>query len=301
MRKLIYILLFIPFVLTAQDLSHIGYGINSRDRSRINAAIDQINENNDTLTVLRTDINTNITNISIHDDSLTAIRSDVNTNITDIATVDSRVDSSKVVFNYETSSIVGFVTADSMTVDFINVGAIRYTNIYYDDLRVPLTNTRINPTKSEPIFEDIGDGTLAWGFDANADSTEGNHFIAQTPHGWNLTDLDAHLHWTVPDANAGNVVWILVYNIASVDGAFAATDTFRVVAAAPGIAYNHTLTDLGDIDCSLMTGASVILKGNVARSGEADDDTYGSSAYGLEIDFHYQFDRPGSEEEYERY
>ncbi len=40
------------------------------------------------------------------------------------------------------------------------VDDIEYSDTYWDDLRVPLTNTRINPANSEPDFEDRGDAVL---------------------------------------------------------------------------------------------------------------------------------------------
>ena len=75
------------------------------------------------------------------------------------------------------------------------------------------------------------------------------------------------------------------------------TDTFRVIDAGDGVALKHQLVDLGDIDGSTL-GISAIIKGSIARMGDAPDDTYTGSAYGLELDFHYEIDAPGSTYEY---
>ncbi len=192
---------------------------------------------------------------------------------------------------------------DSMWIarDSIATNAITYTNTYWDDLQVPLTNTRINPANSEPDFEDAGDGTFAWGFDSDSDSTYALHFIAQTKHKRkDSTDLCAHLHWQPDGTNTGNVVWKLIYTAASIDSSFSVVDTFRIVDAGDGVALKHQLVDLGDIDGTDLH-LSTVIKGHIARMGDAPDDTYTGTAYGLELDFHYQIDTPGSQEETTKY
>jgi len=95
MRKLIILLLFIPLGLGAQDIQKIGYRINSRDRGRINETITQTN--------------TNVTNIA--------------TNVTGLTTVNARVDSSKNLFNYETS----YIDVDSVDIDSAKIIVLDYS------------------------------------------------------------------------------------------------------------------------------------------------------------------------------
>lgn len=183
-------------------------------------------------------------------------------------------------------------------VDSISTDAVYYADTYYDDLRVAASNTRINPANSEPDYEDPGDGFLAWGFNADSDSSWVLNFECQLPHRRAYgTDLDAHVHWQPDGTNTGNVVWKLAYVISNVNGSWVTADTLRVVDAGDGVALKHQLADLGDIEGDTMK-ISAMIKGNIGRMGDATDDTYTGSAYLLEIDFHYQIDSPGSRDEY---
>lgn len=205
------------------------------------------------------------------------------------------------------------VTADSLSVravdadtidvevlkpDSLSTGAIYYNDTYYDDLRVPLTNTRINPANSEPDFENMGNGAFAWGFDANADSTHALHFMAQLSHRYKVgPNLIAHIHWSPPTTNTGVVRWKLSYWLASIDGTMAGPYYFWVNDAGDGTAYKHQLANFGTINGSTL-GVSSMIIGRVARVGTAAADTYTGSAYGWEIDFHFEIDSPGTREEY---
>jgi hypothetical protein len=40
--------------------------------------------------------------------------------------------------------------------------------------------------------------------------------------------------------------------------------------------------------------------GNISRVGDHTEDDFTGIAYGLEIDFHYQIDQPGSSNEYSK-
>ena len=79
-------------------------------------------------------------------------------------TIMERVDSLYNIANPRDSSFTigsGSITADSISTDSIATGAIIYTDTYWNDLRVPLTATRITPANSEPDFEDCGNGYFA--------------------------------------------------------------------------------------------------------------------------------------------
>ena len=142
----------------------------------------------------------------------------------------------------------GVYTLPSIKVDSITADAVYYSDSYWDDLRIPLSNTRLNPAQSEPDFEDAGDGTFAWGFDADSDSVAALHFVAQLPHSYKEgTDIDAHLHWQPDGTNTGDVVWKLAYTIANINGSFSAVDTFRVIDPGDGTTLKHQLIDIGKV------------------------------------------------------
>lgn len=181
--------------------------------------------------------------------------------------------------------------------DSIAIGAMYYTDTYWDDMRVPLTNTKLNPLQSEPEFEDTGDGIFGFAFDTGNDSVESLHFIAQIPHSYKEgTDIEAHIHWSPSTTNTDDVVWKLFYKVADIDDAFPAVGSFRVIDAADGTALQHQITELGEIDGTGLSISAVII-GNVTRLGDAPEDDFTGVAYGWEIDFHFQIDQPGSSNE----
>lgn len=284
MKKLLNILslLLIISLTYSQEYESIGSVSKSvgkgSDASRINRAIHQVN----ILTI----------------DSLTAIRASIILNTSYIVRNKAMIDSSKVIFNYETST----TTVETIITDSINTRAIIYTDTYWDDLRVPLSNTIINPAKSEPDFEDRGDGMFAWGFDADNDSTNVLNFTTQTPHEKkDSSEIEAHIHWQPDGTNTGSVVWKLIYSVSNINSTWTTTDTLRVIDPADGIALKHQVIDLGEIAGSDSLRTSACIVGTIARIDDATEDTYTGTAFGIELDFHYQIDRPGSEEEYTKY
>ncbi len=192
------------------------------------------------------------------------------------------------------------VVTSTAIIDSVRADAITYTDTYWDDLRMPLTNTYLTPTKSEPEFEDTGDGIFAFAFDTGNDSTESLHFIAQLPHNYKEgTDLEAHIHWMPSSTNTDDVVWKLFYKTfpeGHAVSAITALDSARVVVAANGTALSQQETELATIDGTNLKISGMII-GNITRLGDAADDDFSGIVYGLEFDFHYEIDAPGSTHE----
>lgn len=253
-----------------------SYRPNTIRADNDNEAWDKVNVND---IYLNSSITTNTALID-------AVELTVATNGTDIDDLENMVDNDNSTFSGDSAAL----------------GAVYYTDTYYDDIRVPLNNTKLTPTKSEPVLDDIGDGILAYGFDADADSTEALHFVAQMPHGWKIgTNISAHIHWMPSTTNEGNVLWKMKYRAAGIDSVFTAVDSFYLVDAGDGTAWKHQIFSLGNISSdSIGGGVSGIIIGSIARVGEDGTDTYTGSAYGLEIDFHYQIDAPGSPETFSK-
>lgn len=191
----------------------------------------------------------------------------------------------------------GSYTISVIKADSISVGAVYYSDTYWDDLRVPMTNTKLNPSKSEPALEEIVTGVLAYAFESDADSSERLNFIAQIPHNRKLgTDIECHLHWSPSTTNTGDCYWRFSYTVISIDGTFGAITNLRVADAGDGTALKHQFVSFGDIDGTDL-GMSSVLIGNITRLGEAVADDFTGVAYGLEFDIHYQIDSPGSGQE----
>ena len=182
--------------------------------------------------------------------------------------------------------------------DSIAVNAITYKDTYWDDIKVPMSNTKLNAAQSEPALEEMITGVFAYAFEADADSVERLNFVFQLPHNRkNATDLEAHMHWSPSTTNTGDCYWRFSYTIISIDGTFGAVTHLRIADAGDGVALKHQLAEFGVIDGSAL-GISSVLIGNVTRLGEAAEDTFTGVAYGLEFDLHYEIDSPGSPHEY---
>lgn len=173
----------------------------------------------------------------------------------------------------------------------------------FEDLRVPLSATRVNPVTNKPDFVIFRDGVYAYGFDDAAD--ESVNFIAQLPHAWKEgSTIYPHVHWGIATAGSGggaeNVKWGLEYTLANMSGGdtFPAsvtiyTDTIDVQNESQ---YQSIYTGIGaGID---MTGydISAVIIGRLFRDTSVAND-FVPDAYGFEFDIHYEIDTIGSRQE----
>lgn len=130
------------------------------------------------------------------------------------------------------------------------------------------------------------------------------YFTAQLPHGWREgSNIEPHIHW-VPPTNGGvgeRVTWGLEYSWASVGDVFGNTTILTGSTVGPTdedlVAYKHYVTDLGTIDATGKTLSSMLVC-RVFRDPLDVNDNYGDFATLLEIDFHYEVDSLGSQEEF---
>lgn len=168
-------------------------------------------------------------------------------------------------------------------------------NARWDDLRFPAT--AINPPgqASDPDW-DVSNG--GWLFDSG--STEVLYLIAQLPHTWSEgTTLKPHVHWEKTTSAAGDVLWQLRYEWASIGEVRSALVTINeaTAAVASDVADTHQITALGDIS-GAGRGISDMLVMRIERVGGNAGDTYGADARLLEFDIHHQVDARGSAEEF---
>ncbi len=171
---------------------------------------------------------------------------------------------------------------------------IELQTVVYDDMRVPLQNTKINPTKSEPAFENFADGLFAYAFENNNADDESLHFVAQLPHSYKEgTDIVPHVHWMPSTTNAGSVVWELEYIWVNVNGTTPGSVSITVTDAGDGTALKQQKAIFAAIDGTGKTISSV-LTGRLTRLTSDPGDDFTGIAYGLEIDFHHQIDTIGS-------
>jgi hypothetical protein len=170
----------------------------------------------------------------------------------------------------------------------------------WDDLRVPVTSTKLGGSK-DPTFSKLVDngsgsqGCFAYHFSPTQEREL--YFIAQMPHSWKIGSMiDVHVHWSPTTANAGNVRWGVEYSFTDANIALGNTTLVAKTAAAGGVANKNIITDIADIDMSLV-GLSALIMARVYREAAHAEDTYPDNAALLEIDFHFQQDTIGSDQE----
>lgn len=173
----------------------------------------------------------------------------------------------------------------------------RLSDPAWDDLRVSVNSVKLAGVR-DPEWVSYRDG-LVLSFGDEAVNEEIVFFTVQLPHAWKEgTDIEAHVHWVPEDNATGNVRWLLTYSWANIGGAFGASAPLPVNGAAPGVANVHALAELGTIAGAGKTLSSMLVCSLKRESGNAGDTFTGKNAYLLEIDFHYQVDKFGSDNEY---
>lgn len=171
---------------------------------------------------------------------------------------------------------------------------IRQTDTSWEDLKAP--STAINPVGlASPPSRNSTTGLL----DFAAAGTNTCAIAIQMPHSWKLeSTISPHIHLWYPDANAGNSVWKLEYQIAKIGGAFAGSYTSDTKTfAAPEVANQHQLHSFDDIAMTGIDGVSAMIVILLSRLGGEAADTYAADLPLLEFDVHYQVDSLGSDEE----
>lgn len=174
--------------------------------------------------------------------------------------------------------------------------------IGWDDLRIPITTTKLGGTK-DPGFEvfrtntgGTSQGVFVYQFDKT--SEEEVYFIVQLPHSYKLgTNVLPHAHWAVDTVPAGgtNVRWGLEYTVAEIGNAFPVTTTVYTTATDPVTQYKHLINSFTAISGSNVDSISAIILCRVFR--DVANDNFDDDAALLEVDFHYQIDRNGSRKE----
>lgn len=179
----------------------------------------------------------------------------------------------------------------------------------WDDLKVPVNAVKIKNV-TDPAYWDsfLGNTALLW-FKHKASDENDVVFTVQMPHAWKEgTDIFPHVHWTSKGTAPGNnrVTWGLEYTWVNVGDVFPATATITgTTVATPNegviALYEHVITPLGtngiDGDGNKLSSMLVC---RLFRNSSNTLDTYAHDAGLLEIDFHFQIDSDGSNQEYSK-
>jgi len=176
-------------------------------------------------------------------------------------------------------------------IDFTQDGKQR-TRYYWEDLRFPATQIKVNPVQDKPNFDYSYVGYL---FDFVDKETL--YLIAQMPHSWAIgTPIRPHVHWCPTSTASGNVYWELEYSWANIGDAFPAFAPLYVLDAADGTTHKHQIASFDEID-GAGKGLSSILSLKLSRDPNQEAISYAADALLKEFDIHYQIDGLGSEQE----
>jgi len=175
----------------------------------------------------------------------------------------------------------------------------------YEDLRVPVSSTKLGGTK-DPDFSvykvaaGSSQGVFLYFFDAGTE--EELYFDAQLSHMYRLgTSVTPHVHWVSPTGgSAGETVsWGLEYTFAGIGEQFPSPSIMYSNTRSAGdsaiVADKHYLTALGSVPIA-ASGVSAMLICRIFRDATSTGcaDTFDDDAGLLEVDFHMELDSIGS-------
>jgi hypothetical protein len=189
----------------------------------------------------------------------------------------------------------------------VPAASVKDGDTVWDDLRVPALSVKV-PASGDPDFAEFrtnatgtSQGVFAYWFDAG--SEEEVYFNAQMPHAWNGNPIHPHVHWSIAANSTGTVSWGLEYTWIGITGTFPGTQLIYGNSPTTGedtlYQYRHYLTKFPVITGSNM-GLSSMLICRLFRDATAVGlaDTCPQDAGLHEIDFHFEIDTIGSDEEY---
>ena len=114
------------------------------------------------------------------------------------------------------------------------------------------------------------------------------------PHGWKTSsDISPHVHWTPSNANAGGVTWGLEYTWQNVDGTLSNTTIITVDDSTDSTDRKQHKALFSAISGAGKTLSSLLVC-RLFRDISDPNDDYGSDAFLLEVDFHFEIDTVGS-------
>lgn len=165
-----------------------------------------------------------------------------------------------------------------------------------DDIHNPLVSAKAGggtPTWATVATDGAGStGVNAWRFSATV--VNQLWFSSFIPHGYKLdSNIDPHVHWMPFDGNAGDIVLELERSGANIGGVYGNTTIDTITIAAPGTTLENTLDDFAEVTgTGFQMGRTTLCR--IARLGNDGDDTYGSTIYITQVDWHIIKDTDGS-------
>ena len=166
----------------------------------------------------------------------------------------------------------------------------------YDDQQVNLGVVGFGA--SAPDWEDYK-GTKILAFDKGQDNKI--VFTTQLSHKYMLgSEVEFHIHDTVPDNATGTARWIFTYSWADINGVFPSENS--IVSNQffdPNSLDKHLYFGFNALS-GTSSGVSSIILCSLMREGTHGDDDYDNDVYLLALDFHIKCDTLGSRSETEK-
>ena len=177
----------------------------------------------------------------------------------------------------------------------------RLSNTAWDDLRI-VPGAFDLPGSADPALVSWRPGGSGATFLAYEFAPSDNaFFVVQLPHNRKPdTDLSVHVHWTPQtrgnEENAKTVSWKVDISAASIGGTFPASTAYDMTDACDGTDHAHQMSP-GVTVAGATLGLSAMLQCRIYRD---TGDTWATNTSGnlpllLEVDFHYEIDRFGSD------
>lgn len=171
------------------------------------------------------------------------------------------------------------------------------TYLYWQDLRMPLSTTKINATGTPPTFDNFR-GLAVGAYQFSGSINNECFFETQIPHGIYGSTIDAHVHYsTEVDVGAATITMGLEYVITGTNGVIATTTTTIEASVSNVASGTHHILDIGDITLPTSGKDSAMVSARFFRLG-AGTDSFTGVVNVFEVDFHYLATRPGSSAEY---
>lgn len=181
-----------------------------------------------------------------------------------------------------------------VTIDNVDGVRLYGSATTWDDLRVPITSTKVSGTATEPTFTKVlsygGTSTGVFGYQFSASRECEVFFNAQLPHTWRAGGyIYPHVHWIHPGTNTTSVIWGLEYTWDNYNSTLGTSTSIIYATATPTGTVNATyLTSLGSIDGTGKVASSMILCRFFRNVSAA-----AGSPVVTDFDFHYEIDSLG--------
>lgn len=132
----------------------------------------------------------------------------------------------------------------------------------------------------------------SFGFDPTADEIAS--FRVELPPDYKEgTDVVFYLHWSPPDANAGDIVWSFSHSWVNIESAFPAATTIAITISTDSTADKHHRDGFAALTGTGKTIGSII-QCSIARDANNGSDTYASDVLLHSMSMHYEKDTLGS-------